>query len=86
MKTNSYGIKEIIKKTFSFTQMFEIARIGEGGSIGEYALLRNTKRSASVRTLEETHFATMDRMAFEEIMYPIKKKEADEIVKFMSKN
>lgn len=84
MCTNAYGIKEIIKRKFTYTQMIEITRIEEGGSIGEYALVHKKKRSATVRTLTPTHFATMNREAFEDVMFSIKKKETDIMVQFLS--
>jgi len=62
--------------------MHELSKIGEGGSVGEYALLHRKKRSATVRTYTHTHFAIMDREAFQEVMFNIKMKESDHIVDF----
>lgn len=56
-----------------------------GTSFGEYALLNKKKRSASVRTLEKTHFATLDSEAFNDVMMKIKKKESDMKVDFLNK-
>ena len=39
MRTNNYGIKEIVTKTFSYTIMKEVATDETGGSVGEFALL-----------------------------------------------
>lgn len=58
--------------------------MGEGGSVGEYALLHGKKRSATVRTLTKTYFAIMERESFEEVMYNIKMKESDVIVQFLN--
>ena len=83
--TNAFGIKEVVKKEFIFTKREEISKIGEGGSVGEYALLHGKKRSATVRTTMKTHFAIMDRASFEEVMYNIKMKESDNNVEFLNK-
>ncbi|CAI2367645.1 unnamed protein product [Moneuplotes crassus] len=82
-RTNAYGIKECIKKQFTYTIMKEVSRMSDGGSVGEYALLHGKKRSATVRALKKTHFATMDKNDFEEVMYSIKKKEIDQVVSFL---
>ena len=83
MRTNKYGIKEIIKKPFSYIYMKEVAIDTTGGSVGEYSLLHKKKRSASVRCLTDSHFATMDREGFEKVMLKIKMKESNEIVEFL---
>ena len=84
MKTNIYGIKEVVKREFTFIQMIEVSTMEAGTSFGEYALLNKKKRSASVRTLEKTHFATLDSEAFNDVMLQIKKKESDMKVDFLN--
>lgn len=51
-------------------------------SFGELALLHNKKRAASIITVEDTHFATMSKYKFDQIMAKIKLKENNQIVEF----
>ena len=61
MRTNDYGIKEIVQKEFTFTKRTKVAELGDGKSFGELALLNYKPRAASIMTEDETDFATMDK-------------------------
>lgn len=84
-RTNNYGIKEVVKLTFSYTYMKEVSIIETGGAVGEYALMHKKKRSATVKCLTDCHFATMNRQGFEKAMLNIKLKESKDIVDFLDK-
>lgn len=51
---------------------FELARIGAGDYFGEMALFEDAPRSASIKTVENSHFLTLDKHEFYEIVreYP----------------
>lgn len=74
----------MVEKEFTYTIMNQVSTMGDGGSVGEYALLHGKKRSATVRTIANTHFATMDKEDFEDVMFTIKKKEIDLLVQFLN--
>lgn len=54
-------------------------------SFGELALLHNKKRAASIMTVEDTHFATMNKHNFDKILANIKHAENNQIVSFFNK-
>ena len=63
--------------------MNEVAKLGDGMAFGELALLHNKPRAASIYTLEDTHFAVMNKRDFDRIMHKIKMRENNQLVEFL---
>ena len=64
MRTNEFGIKEVVQKEFKFTKRTKVAELSDGKSFGELALLNNKPRAATIIAIEDTDFATMDKPSF----------------------
>jgi cAMP-dependent protein kinase regulator len=56
-----------------------------GKSFGEIALIHNKQRAASIRTLDDCYFATMNKKSFEKVMLQMKMRENDKIVEFLDR-
>lgn len=54
--------------------MIQVAKLLEGQTFGELALITNKPRAATLKCLTDCHFATMDKRTFEIIKKQIKKK------------
>ena len=76
---------EVINKEIKLMISTEVAKLGDGKSFGELALLHNKQRAASIVTLEDTCFATMDRHSFEKVMSDIKSREINENKAFLER-
>ena len=51
--------------------MIEVDVYKPGQSFGELALINNSRRSATITALEDSHFATLDKENFNKIMAKI---------------
>lgn len=65
---NAEGELVEIKKPFTFMILQPIAEWGNGHAFGELALLNDKPRSATIMTLEDTHFAVLEKDDFKNIM------------------
>jgi CRP-like cAMP-binding protein len=63
----------------------EVAKLDDGKCFGELALLHNKQRAASIITLQDTHFAVMNKQSFEKVMSEIKLREISENIDFLDK-
>ena len=63
--------------------MKDVLTLEEGKSFGELALLHNKARAASIMTLEDSHFAIMNKPNFDQIMHAIKLRENNLLVEFL---
>jgi len=70
-------------KKIMLTVSTQVTVLDSGKSFGELALLHNKQRAASISTLEDTHFATMNKRSFERVMLIIKRRENDKAVQFL---
>jgi CRP-like cAMP-binding protein len=61
----------------------EVAKLGEGSSFGEYALLYNQPRMASVLCISETELAVLSKQSYLQILGKIDNKRIEEIVSFL---
>jgi CRP-like cAMP-binding protein len=64
--------------------MRETITLGPGKSFGELALIMRKPRAATIRCLEDTHFATLDKVDYEKSLSKIAKKRLHKIVDFMT--
>lgn len=65
---NSEGKWVEIKKPFTFKFLKPISEGSNGMAFGELALLNDKPRSATIITLEDTHFAVLLKEDFQKIM------------------
>ena len=63
--------------------MTDVAKLSDGMAFGELALLHNKPRAASIYTLEDTHFAIMNKRDFDRSMHKIKMRENNQLVEFL---
>lgn len=63
--------------------MREVATLGPGKSFGELALIRHKPRAATIRCLQDTHFATLDKHDYEISLAKIERKRMNKILTFM---
>ena len=61
----------------------EVARLTEGSSFGEYALLYNQPRMASVICMSEVDLAVLSKQSYLQMLGKIDNKRIDEIVSFL---
>ncbi|CAI2358823.1 unnamed protein product [Moneuplotes crassus] len=73
-----------IKRKIKLMVSTKVAEIDSGGSFGELALLHNKPRAASIITMEDSHFATMNR-DFYKVLMILKRRENDLAVQFLEK-
>jgi len=57
--------------------------VGDGGAFGELALLNDKPRAATIITLEDTHFAVLEKSDFKRVMEKSLKNKFAERVKFL---
>jgi len=56
------SVQEPITKLYNYKILEEILHLNEGQAFGELALIKpNSKRSATCRTLEDTHLGVLNR-------------------------
>ncbi len=61
----------------------EVAQLSAGKSFGELSLIQHKPRIATIRTLEGTHFATLDKYDYETSLARIEKKHINKMIDFM---
>lgn len=73
------------KKNFTFQVLQPVAECEGGYAFGELALLNDKPRSATVMTLEDTHFAILEKDDFKKIMAKSLRNKFAAQVSFLSK-
>lgn len=61
----------------------EVAQLETGKTFGELALIEQKPRMASIRCLEETYFASLNKKDFNKVLGAIEKKKYLEKVNFL---
>lgn len=61
----------------------EINILGTGKSFGDLALIGSKPRMASIRCLEDTHFAVLSKSSFNLVIGQIERKKLNEKVQFL---
>ena len=61
----------------------DIATLGKGNSFGDLALTSSKPRMASIRCVEETHFAVLSKDDFSLVLGQIEKKKLNEKIQFL---
>ncbi|CAI2373140.1 unnamed protein product [Moneuplotes crassus] len=74
------GSKE---REFKFNSLIDVIHLKDGSSFGELALINNTPRSATIVTLTETHFATMNKDDFKRMLGKAMRKKFVKMIRFM---
>jgi CRP-like cAMP-binding protein len=69
--------KEISKR------YIELATLGAGKSFGDLALIGSKPRMASIRCVEDTHFAVLSKQDYNLILGQIEKKKLNEKIQFL---
>lgn len=76
--------QEETKKEFYFDMLIDVAKLRDGIGFGELALINETPRSATIRSVSEVHFATLEKEDFNAILGKVMKKKFASMIKFMS--
>lgn len=63
----------------------QVATLGRGSAFGEVALQTDQPRSATIRTLENTHFATLDRSNYQRVLRGYLDQQQRERMEFLGK-
>ena len=71
-------------KTFEFIYLGPVSELQNGTGFGELALLNDKPRSATIVTLEDTHFAVLEKDDFNKIMAKALRDKFAEQVAFLS--
>ena len=79
------GTVRIIVKHPQDQSEYETSQQSDGTSFGEYALLNNHPRIASVQCITDTHLAVLNKENYLGILGRIESKRIDELVKFLRK-
>jgi CRP-like cAMP-binding protein len=61
----------------------EINTLGKGKSFGDLALIGSKPRMASIRCLEDTHFAVLSKQDYNNVIGQIEKKKLNEKIQFL---
>lgn len=69
-------------KTLTVNRFKEVARLSDGCSFGELALLRNDTRAATIQCSENTRFATLHRKSYNWTLGQEEKRKLKEVVTF----
>ena len=76
--------KHYVEESNSFIQeMKEVAEFGAGSSFGEFALLNDKPRSATIVAKTACHFAVLNKFEFRRILGSIAEKEITEKVEYL---
>ena len=75
-------VKVLIKPSDS-SDLVEAATLGQGSSFGEYALLYNQPRIASILCTMDTHLAVLSKKSYLQILGTIENKRIEEIILFL---
>lgn len=81
---NEQGELFEVKRPFTFMILQPVAEWGNGQAFGELALLNDKPRSATIMTVEDTHFAVLEKEDFKNIMAKTLKNKFAEQVAFLS--
>ena len=79
------GTVRIIVKHSQEEADYEATQLSDGDSFGEYALLNNQPRIASVQCINDTHLAVLSKESYMAILGRIENKRIEELVKFLRK-
>ncbi|CAI2372049.1 unnamed protein product [Moneuplotes crassus] len=79
-EADDFGRKE---KEYRFDCLVDVVHLKEGGSFGELALINNTPRSATICTVTECHFATIQKDDFKLTLGKVMRKKFVKMIKFM---
>lgn len=71
-------------RDFKFNMMIQVDTFKPGKSFGELALLNNTKRSATIVALEDSHFGVVEKEHFDSVVGKILQKKFAKKVEFLS--
>ena len=61
----------------------DVAKLGDGLSFGELALIQSKPRMATIRTEIFTHFAILDKNSFQKTLGKIEKKYLNKMIDFL---
>lgn len=61
----------------------ELNRLGAGNAFGDLSLMDSKPRMASIRCLEETHFAVLSKHDFNNVLGQIERKKMNEKIQFL---
>lgn len=59
-----------------------IVTIGTGGHFGEFALIDDSKRQASVICIKDTHLLTISKFDYKELMEKAEKRQQEKLLDF----
>ena len=63
-----------------YNKYVEVNQLGDGQSFGDLALIEQKPRMASIRSLEDTHFAVISKRDFSKVLMAIERKIYNEKV------
>lgn len=81
---NSEGELVEVKRSFVFNILHPTVELSVGSAFGELALLNDKPRSATIMTVEDTHFAILEKDDFKTIMEKLLKDKFAAQVNFLS--
>jgi CRP-like cAMP-binding protein len=61
----------------------EVVTLRSGKSFGELALIKNKPRAASIKCLEDCHFAVMNKSDYQKVLSRIEQKNLNKIIDFL---
>ena len=61
----------------------EATILKSGKSFGELALIKKQPRAATIRCLEDSHFAVMSKSDYEKVLQKIEQKNMNKIIEFL---
>ena len=61
----------------------EVVKLIAGKSFGELALIKNKPRAATIKCLEDCHFAVMSKQDYQKVLQRIEQKNLNKIVDFL---
>ena len=56
------------REEFDFDMLIDVARLKEGMGFGELALMNDAPRSATIRSITDVHFATLEKEDFKLVL------------------
>lgn len=84
LEVNEVGERIEIKKSFEFMFLKAVTTLNNGIGFGELALLNDKPRAATILTLEDTHFALLEKDDFNKIMAKALRDKFAEQVAFLT--
>ena len=61
----------------------EVVQLRSGKSFGELALIKNKPRAATIKCVEDCHFAVMSKSDYEKVLQKIEQKNMNKIIEFL---